>query len=311
MTAVTKIKQSALWLIAICVLGAFSSCGGNNSNDDVFNEITGYKWSIDPYKCSDGTHLDIEISPYVDKKLYLAFNDDSTVDCFENDNYMTGIFSIDGDLVTCLFVDNQLSEIAHDGDYNEQIVLKYKDNRLYMHDYLYRYKKDNQWKSKVEMSPENRELYYSNAGQYRNEKYNAGFYHDTYDTTADALCVVQRFNWRTETTFKNAKRNGIFKKYINNNISVFGSYTDGMPSGNWYFFAPNGELTKELSDFRPLSIEIFAGYKYEAKAIEYDTHTKRISYGKVYCNNNFDTREVGSWKYYNKDGNLIEELEVD
>jgi len=303
MTAVTKIKQSALWLIAICVLGAFSSCGGNNSNDDVFNEITGYKWSIDPYKCSDGTHLDIEISPYVDKKIYLAFNDDSTVDCFENDNYMTGIFSIDEDLVTCLFVDNQLSEIAHDGDYNEQIVLKYKDNRLYMHDYLYRYKKDNQWKSKVEMSPENRELYYSNAGNYINDKYNAGFQHMPYDTTSDGVSVVRRFDYRIETTYKNGKRHGIFKRYVDGHLSTFGTYTDGVPTGLWYFFQPTGEIYLELSNIHAI------GHQYTADAITY--FYGLLGRGPVSFDDNMDIHILSEWVYYDENGKITEKCIYD
>ena len=103
------------------------------------------------------------------------------------------------------------------------------------------------------MPPEYRKLYYKNAGYYANNNYNVvdRYQYKSYDTTSTALTVVERFNWRCETYYKNGKRNGIYKKYTNNKLSVCGIYTNGRPTGIWYFFLPSGEIRIALKHIRP------------------------------------------------------------
>lgn len=238
------------FFLLIMVVGiTISSCHNRNPeiiSESVFYKITGYQWSINPDIGPDGSVLSILRNPHQDFLQYYAFNSDSTVDYFCRNEYKTGRFYVDGDIVTCMFVEPEEREdidLATDGVYNKKVVLKYKDDKLYKHDILYR-TKDGEWISSL---PEKyRVLYYENAGYYANNKYNAEYYsigHD-YDTTVDGMTVVERYNWREETYYCNGKRHGVYKRYENGRLSVFGTYTNGVPTGEWYSFFPSGQLTK-------------------------------------------------------------------
>ena len=230
-----------------------------NPNETVFSMITGYKWSINPDKGPDGSILHILRNPHVDFWQYYAFNADSTVDYFCENEYATGKFYVEGNYVTCMFVETEGPEnivIADDGEYNKKVVLNYEDDKLYKYDILYR-TKDDVWVS--ELPIEYRKLYYEKAGYYANNKYNTNFYEfGDYDTTVDAMTVVERYNWREEICYKSGKRHGIYKKYENGKLQVFGTYANGVPTGDWYWFSPSGQLakceTKDLSS-RNLGIQ--------------------------------------------------------
>lgn len=264
---------------------------GDTRHESFFYDIVGKKWARDPYLGPDGSHLDILILPGVDYLQYYAFNSDSTVDHFCGNAYKTGTFCIEGNLVTCSFVDEvwELDSVtANDGDFNSKVILKYKNNKLYLHDELERHR-DNKWVST--MDPEYRELYYENAGLYVNNRYNIGdYYREEYDTTVDAMTVVERYNWRRETYYKNGKRDGLYKLYHNGKLSLWGSYAEGVPTGVWYVFYPQGAIETELTNFRP-AIENGNHWKYVADAIVYHFGKKE---SRVVCFND----ETGSYKTY-------------
>lgn len=272
-----------------------TSCGKSvvdATEEDVFSAIVGEKWSINPYRRPDGSYYDICIPPYVDFLQYYAFNRDSTVDYFCKNATQTGTFSVEGDLVTCFFVDdvyNPDSVIASDGDFNSKVVLKYKNNKLYKHDYFERHR-DNKWVST--MVPEYKELYYENAGRYVNDSYNTrGYYNEEYDTTVDAMTVVERFNWRRETYYKNGKRDGLYMVYHSGKYVLFGCYAEGLPTGVWYLFSPSGiTIEAELTNIRSVSKYEKQG-KYVADAIVYSDWGKenRVVY--------FDDETGSYWSY--------------
>ena len=249
-------------IIAITTASAaclcFSCCCRNNtpnegqviSDKEVYDSIVNRKWITDDF--SNEIPDDSLKSPLCDYNLYFAFNSDSTVDIIDFYAFdKTGIYSIDGQLITCLFSINFYNgltkpefKIAVDGDYNYKIVFMYKDGLLYCHDEQVRYKKWG-WAKVVPYSFKANQ-YLSNAGTYINDKYNVYNRADLkprepYDTTADALCVVERFDWRTETTFKNGKRNGLFKKYVNGRLYYIGFFKDGQPCGDWFQFDSEGD----------------------------------------------------------------------
>lgn len=299
-------KNILLSAVAVATLLAVSSCTGNSSDreENIFSEITGYKWSIDPYSSPDGTICDIEFGEDWDHYAYLAFNSDSTVDRWSSYDYATGTFTIDGDLITCLFVENlwynDTFNIALDSMPNQRYVYQFKNNRLYKHDRLHR-TKENKWVS--EFKKEENALYYSNAGNYINDKYNAGFKHMPYDTTADGVSVVRRFDYRIETTYKNGKRNGIYKRFVDGHLSTFGTYTDGVPTGMWYFFQPTGEIYLELSNIQAI------GHQYRADAITY--FYGLLGRGPVSFDDNMDIHILSDWVYYDENGNITEKCTYD
>ncbi len=289
--------KNHLFVVFAVAITAFlaTSCGNVASDateEDVFNAIVEEKWSRDPYLAPDGSVCDIYIYPYVDYYQYYAFNRDSTVDYFRENAYKTGTFSVEGDLVTCFFVEYvdemEDSVTANDGDFNSKVVLKYKNNKLYKHDYFERHR-DNKWVST--MDHEYRELYYKNAGRYVNDRYNTGdFYHEKYDTTVDAMTVVERYNWRRETYYKNGKRDGLYKVYQSGKLVLFGNYAEGLPTGVWYVFYPLGDIKAELTNIRSVSKYEKHG-KYVADAIVY-------RFGKKENSVVFFDDETGSyWSY--------------
>ena len=235
------------------------SCGGKNPADnkgqvltkekDVYYSIVNIKWGAKDFY--SGEIPDSLKYPLCDYNLYFAFNSDSTVDFLDSYPFdETGNYSIEGQLITCLFTFSFYNEDtkskfkeANDGKHNYKIIFLYKDNRLYCLDEQVRYKKIG-WRKEAPLLLEKNQ-YLRNAGAYTNNKYNVYNRADLkprepYDTTADALCVVERFDWRTETTFKNGKRNGLFKKYINSRLKLFGFFKDGQPCGDWYEFSSEG-----------------------------------------------------------------------
>jgi len=256
-----KFRQTIVLVFCIFSAIAVTSCSKIEkilgSNTDVFSKITGYQWSINPDKMPDGSVLDIEYKFYFDRMQYYAFNSDSTVDRWGNRTTMrTGKFSIDGDLVVCEFVD-EISDrdtiTANDGNYNIKIIFKYKDHKLYYYDEQTR-TKDNKWISELPL--EYRKLFFSEEGLYTNEKYNVAsrtedkyviedLYTQPYDTTVDAMAVVRRFNWCCEINYKNGQRNGIYKRYENDELRVLGEYINDEPSGIWFYFTPSGLLEKK------------------------------------------------------------------
>ena len=244
-----KMHLKLFFLLIVFISFCVSSChNGISDNEATFDKVVGYKWSRNPYKGPHGITLAIAINPHVDYLAYYAFNADSTVDYFRGEYCMTGAFNVDGEFITCMFVkpvDEDDTIISNDGAFNSKTVLRYKDNKLYLYDYLYR-TKNNEWVS--DFDQELRELFYGNAGQYKNNKYNANFYgyRDDYDTTVDAMTVVERYNWREETYYRNGVRHGIYKRYESGKLSVFGAYSNGVPTGDWYYFHPTGELYRTL-----------------------------------------------------------------
>ena len=291
-----SIKQSFVTFVA-CFITAFlaTSCGNvasDTTEEDVFHAIVEEKWSRDPYLGPDGSCCDINKYPSVDYYQYYAFNRDSTVDYFWQNATQTGTFSVEGNLVTCSFVDEvdeMLDSVtANDGDFNSKVFLKYKNNKLYLYDKLKRHR-DNNWVST--MDPEYRELYYKNAGRYVNDRYNTGdFYHEKYDTTVDAMTVVERYNWRRETYYKNGKRDGLYKVYQSGKLVLFGNYAEGLPTGVWYVFYPLGDIKAELTNIRSVSKYEKHG-KYVADAIVY-------LFGKKENSVVFFDDETGSyWSY--------------
>ena len=72
-------KFTLLISVSACFSNHFIACA-ENDKDGIFCEITGYKWSINPYRSPDGTICDIEFGEDGDHYAYLAFNSDSTVD---------------------------------------------------------------------------------------------------------------------------------------------------------------------------------------------------------------------------------------
>jgi len=259
------------FLLLVSLVLVSTSCGNGGSDaksKKVFGEIVGFKWSIDPNKGPDGSVCDILYPPGVDYYQYYAFNADGTVDYFRDGDYNTGTFSVEDNKVTCLFVETVWegdSETANDGAYNSKVVLEYKDDKLYKYDNFTRNRND-EWVSFF--SKEFRTLYYSNAGHYVNEKYNVcNFSREDYDTTANAMVVVERYNWRSETEYKNGKRNGVYKKYDNDKLAVLGRYGEGEPIGTWLFFNSSGELRLEITNIRPAPENSF-GCKYVADAEE-------------------------------------------
>lgn len=265
-----KFRQTIILIFCIFSAIVVTSCSKIErilgSNTDVFSKITGYQWSINPDKMPDGSVLDIEYMFYFDRMQYYAFNSDSTVDRWGNRTTMgTGEFSVDGDLVVCEFVD-EISDrdtiTANDGNYNTKIIFKYKDHKLYYYDEQTR-TKDNRWISELPL--EYRKLFFSEEGRYTNEKYNVeictedkcvidNLYKQPYDTTVDAMTVERRFNWCCETNYKNGQRNGIYKRYENDELRVFGEYTNGEPSGIWFYFTPSGVLEKK-QDYSGIPIQ--------------------------------------------------------
>ena len=156
---------SAVVVLATLVMVSCENIGSTTQRQ-VKESIVGNKWSIDPYLGPGGVRCAIELLPGVDYLEYYAFNSDSTVDCFRGDYFKTGVYTVEGNKVTCLFVEpvgEYDSTTADDGGYNFKEILEYKDNRLYKYDKQTR-NKNNEWVS--EMSPEYRELYYKNAGRY-------------------------------------------------------------------------------------------------------------------------------------------------
>lgn len=258
------------FLLPVFLVLVFASCGNGGSDaksKKVFDKIVGFKWSIDPYEGPDGSVCDILYPPGVDFHQYYAFNADGTVDYFRMGDYKTGAFSVEDNKVTCMFVETVWgdSEIANDGAYNSKVVLEYKDGKLYKYDNFTR-NRNNEWVSYF--SIEFRVLYYSNAGHYVNEKYNVcNFSREDYDTTANAMVVVERYNWRSETEYKNGKRNGVYKKYDNDKLAVLGRYGEGEPIGTWLYYNSSGELHLEITNIRPAQENSY-GCKYMADAEE-------------------------------------------
>ena len=248
----TIIAISTAFAACLC----FSCCCRNNtpnegqviSDKEVYDSIVNKKWGTLNNETPDS--LKVPLYEY-DYDTYFAFNSDSTVDFFDDYPFdETGIYSIDGQLITCLFTiyfDNDRTKQIFqkvDDDHNYKIVFLYKDGLLYYHDEQVRYKKWG-WAKVVPYSFKANQ-YLSNAGTYINDKYNVYNRADLkprepYDTTADALCVVERFDWRTETTFKNGKRNGLFKKYVNGRLYYIGFFKDGQPCGDWFQFDSEGD----------------------------------------------------------------------
>lgn len=220
------------------------------SRNGIFDEITGTKWSRNPYRLSDRSHLSIELLPGVDYYEYYAFNRDSTVDNWCGDWCWTGSFSIEGDLVTCMFVKvfSEIdSTIADDGDYNYKVVLRYKRGKLYLHDALTR-NQECVWVSDFDM--DNRTLFFKNVGRYVSDR-DLGYYpFDAYDSTVDNRSVYDRYDCRCEAYFKNGKRNGSYHKITDGRLIVFGTYTDGMPTGKWYFYGRDASLEYVVSNIR-------------------------------------------------------------
>lgn len=286
-----SLKNHSFVVLAVAITAFLATSCGNVAVDATFNAIVGEKWARNPYRCPDGSYLDILILPYVDYYQYYAFNRDSTVDYFSGNDCETGAFSVDGNLVTCFFVDDvydQDSVIASDGDFNSKVVLKYKNNKLYLYDELKRHR-DNKWVST--MVPEYKELYYANAGRYVNDSCNIrGYYHEEYDTTVDAMTVVERYNWRRETYYKNGKRDGLYKVYLSGKLFLFGCYAEGLPTGVWYLFSPSGTIAAELTNIRSVS-EYKKHGKYVADAIVYRDGGKenRVVY--------FDDETGSYWSY--------------
>lgn len=261
-----NLRMLSVILLLVFLIFVFASCGDAKSKK-VFDKIVGFKWSINPYKGPDGSVCDILYPPGVDFHQYYAFNADGTVDYFRMGDYKTGAFSVEDNKVTCMFVETVWgdSETANDGAYNSKVVLEYKDDKLYRYDNFTRNRND-EWVSFF--SKEFRTLYYSNAGHYVNEKYNVSdSCRSDYDTTANAMVVVERYNWRSETEYKNGKRDGVYKKYDNDNLAVLGKYSEGEPIGTWLFFNSSGELRLEITNIRPAPENSF-GCKYVADAEE-------------------------------------------
>lgn len=232
--------------ILFCLVSAFwVDSSAQNSEPNALYKIVGRKWSINPDVGPDGRQLKIMYSEWYDHMQYYAFNDDYSVDRWGNRTDVgTGVFSVEGNMVTCKFVEEVSDRdtiTADDGDYNSQIILKWHDNKLYKYDKLIR-TNTNEWKSI--QSPEYRTLYFKDVGRYSNKKYNISatelgfldFKRRPYDTTMNAVAVEERFNWRSEITYADGKRNGIYKFYEDGLLTVFGEYTNGEPSGTWYYF---------------------------------------------------------------------------
>lgn len=268
MSKLPRILVNFLLLVSLVLVSTSCGNGGSDAKSKkVFDKIVGFKWSIDPYEGPDGSVCDILYPPGVDFHQYYAFNADGTVDYFRMGDYKTGAFSVEDNKVTCMFVETVWgdSETANDGAYNSKVVLEYKDDKLYKYDNFTRNRND-EWVSFF--SKEFRTLYYSNAGHYVNEKYNVSdSYRSDYDTTANAMVVVERYNWRSETEYKNGKRNGVYKKYDNDNLAVLGRYGEGEPIGTWLFFNSSGELRIEITNIKPAPENSF-GCKYVADAEE-------------------------------------------
>lgn len=293
--------------IAITMLTTISCKNGDNDSDynNVISEsdrmkydIVGNKWCFDPANNPEGPSSDIYIPPYEDNNRYYAFNYDSTVDFYWGNLHETGTYSIDNNMVTCLFEEMACEhgeDYAFDGDYNSKVIFEYKNKRLYRHDYQHR-KSNNKWVSDFTKN-EGSVPYLTNAGYYVNCKYTVGIEGYSYDTTADAMSIVERYNWRTEIYYMNGKRNGIYKKYVDQTNStegifglrVFGRYEDGMPVGTWYFFDGQGQLDYEISNIHR-NTDLLYNYKYKADAIEYTWDDTQNT--TVYFNDNFVLKDV-------------------
>ena len=245
-------KHILLSVVALAAMSIIASCTGNSSDreKEIFNEITGHKFLMPQYITFDAK---LGTSHYLNLKEYFAFNSDSTVDNWMDYRYYTGTFSIEGNLVTCLFTDtiHNTDIIIRDGQPNRKYIFRYKDGLLYNYR-EYRRLKDGKWESILENWKAKRHC--SNAGSYINDKfnvrYNGGFNRAPYDTTVDGMTVVRRFNYRIETTYQNGKRHGVYKEFYNGNLTTFGSYADGEPTGRWYTFNEDGELDFEFFNIR-------------------------------------------------------------
>lgn len=260
-------------VVAVALLCLFSTSFRSDithSKQDTAHDIIHKKWSRNPYEGSDGMVTQLGLMSGEDYNEYYAFNSDRTVDHFGVGNDKTGSFSIDGNMVVCLFVEPVFSydsDTADDGNYNLKVVFEYKEGKLYCYDELTR-NKDGRWVSRLPL--ECRTLYYDDAGHYVNHRYNVerGSLRREYDTTVDAMAVVERFNWRRETYYKKGKRDGVYKCYVGGRLRVFGRYSGGRPVGVWYYFSSVGTLYAEVTDIK-LAPENMYQSKYVANGVRY------------------------------------------
>jgi hypothetical protein len=127
-------------------------------------------------------------------------------------------------------------------------------------------------------------------------------------------------NGNTEAYYKNGIRDGLFKNYNRKNgkLSVLGEFNEGKKSGTWYYFDDESILILIESDIkenasytriRDDNVEITPKFVAYAK-FYYPTGYLKEEGRVIYSEDiEIDYFKSGTWKYYNKKGELEETKE--
>jgi antitoxin component YwqK of YwqJK toxin-antitoxin module len=122
----------------------------------------------------------------------------------------------------------------------------------------------------------------------------------------------------TYVYYKNGLRNGLYIHYNQKNGKVhrIGEYREGLHTGKWFYFNEEGFLlfTEEnikqnvnISRIRDDGVKIIP--KYTSYVIDYYRNGVVKEEGQVLYSEDIqvDYYKTGIWKYYNEEGELIEE----
>ena len=119
--------------------------------------------------------------------------------------------------------------------------------------------------------------------------------------------------FRSESYYKNGKRNGIFKSYNTGQGTLRGllEYKDGELCGVAYSFGDKGHLDIIFKDFAvntDVITESNITYKHTCYTITFHPNGNKESEGVLLWQDNPEldnTYEYGEWKYYDNAGKLV------
>lgn len=131
----------------------------------------------------------------------------------------------------------------------------------------------------------------------------------------DGYWIDTTGHFKEELYYRHGKLHGMAKYYNKhyNFIEWIENYDNGKPSGIWYAFDDNGQISSIQKDFKNNTDVVFydSGRKYLFKNrfyyISYHPNGRKKSEGIVLYDDSWviDFHEFGEWKYYDESEKLI------
>lgn len=126
---------------------------------------------------------------------------------------------------------------------------------------------------------------------------------------------IEEDRYRVEAYYLNGKLHGLYKSYYRNTqtLATFGHFTNGSPTGIWYYFHENSSLIAVLKQVKVNTEHTYQGDggnmimpRYTSFLTEYHPNGQVKGEGQIiYDDFEIDFIKIGIWKCYTNKGVVI------